>query len=243
MLQTQRIRRTVLKIVVGLVAIVAFIYVVGWLSPTVMVAVRETDAKYYPILGACITGAVALAAVTVAGLGLLITYLSQVNPIRTELYKKQSEAVSALYEGISRIIEPLALQVAKGNTDVPEFATRIRKGIVKHRRTRVRYDLYLPKIVIEECGNVTTMLEKVAEWYEKGGRDFSSKDYILGFVEVVKAMLDLHNCCRDIIGTEHLTQGTIRMMGGTLKEQADEIKYLSPEAKDIVDKWKKKQSA
>src|SRR5688572_21590568 len=78
---------------------VAVIVLFGVLAvSTLLWLARESDPKYIPLIGACITGMTSLLSIVLAGLGAWAAYWNLANPFRVELHKRQTEVVCELVE-------------------------------------------------------------------------------------------------------------------------------------------------
>ncbi len=163
---------------------------------------------------------IAFAGLLVAGLSLWLNFKSRTSAYRELLYRNQFDGYAELVERLASIFDVAARFLADhqwrlDDTTRPQFAHQVEPQVRTLNLGGYRYAVFMPKKVADEIFRFLGVLLALSASEETAGRypkeivyaDDHGKVLQEAFEKVIEAT-------REALGTEPLSQETLRMIGG-----------------------------
>ncbi len=155
-----------------------------------------------------------------AGLSLWLNYKSQTAPYRELLYRQQFDGYAELAEKLASAYDTAALFLAEhrwhlDDTTRPQFATQVEPHVRTLYLQGFRYAVFMPKKVADGIFHFVNLLLALSASKETAGRYPSEVVYADDHGKVLQdAFEKVIEATREALGTEPLSQETLRMIGG-----------------------------
>jgi hypothetical protein len=200
-------------------------------------ALERLDAKYVPVVAACITGGATLLSVAVAARVLWFQQQAQRNPVQLELYKKQLDVLREVVETAAAVEDPLWLLYITREQVAPDKTNELLSRLVNLTELLRKYNVYLPKAVHDAAADLGYCAARAAATAEREGVTWADRKE--PEAQCRQALEYFINTCRHHAGTDELTQGFALMIGATDPDapQRELFRHELQHGKGGMDAW------
>jgi hypothetical protein len=192
------------------------------LIASVVIAILSQGTVYIPIAAAAISGAATLGAITVAAMALRLSYRSQSGPLRVELYKKQIEAMSIIYEKAVEInyfiSNEMVRAISSGENLTKDFYLAASSEMTQRIRDiellRKKYDMVMPAKFQSYFGSWLLAARLYAQRIGKVS-ETGKFGHMVPAIPKAEGWKRLVNYMRSRLGTDRLSDEMLEVMGET----------------------------
>ncbi len=172
---------------------------------------HETDAKYIPLIGSCITGIITLCSVAIAWLSLWVAFKNVANPFRVELLKRQTDLICELSQSAQTYSDLLVTWEADRRPDTmgDRYSSHLTAymGLWKRHRDNT--------VLLPEAINAAISEFLAKSWDYAGKIHVDGErhtDMIAVGLKFREEIVTLLNVCREALHTDKLTAETAKLI-------------------------------
>jgi hypothetical protein len=180
--------------------------------------VMQSNDKYLPLIGTCITAITTLLGMALTGIGLWFAYWNVANPFRLELYKRQTETVCEISQIGKELYETLfynAQARAETGTPIPGDELKLKSQFSQTMKDK---QVALPVSVIRGVWDFFFICNDFSKaiYTNEDPKDRMVKERKQFEQDFYKFL----NVCRDALHTDRLTEGTARLLAAPPSKKA-----------------------